>query len=94
MAEESPISSVLKNFTKMYGLENKLYTTKIKSDWHKIVGPIIAKNTSHIEFKGSFMFVEIDSAPLKNEMVFMRKQLIEKINQYIQRPVIQKIIIK
>lgn len=94
MADESPIKSVLQNFTKIYGLENKLIVTKIKSDWHKIVGPIIAKHTTSLEFNGQYMILEVDSAPLKNELIYIKEQLRQKINDYVQQVVIQKIIIK
>ena len=50
--------------------------------WKEIVGPEIASHTRVIDVQGGQLTVEVDSAPLLNELsTYFRKDILESIRQ-------------
>jgi predicted nucleic acid-binding Zn ribbon protein len=77
-----------------YGLGPKLDEVKLIKVWEEVVGPMIAKHSRNIYFREGTLHVELDSAPLKQELSFAKSKLTEKLNEKMGRNLVQNIVIK
>ena len=74
-----------------YKLTGKIDELKIWNNWSEIVGSLIAQNTKKLQLKGSVLKIYVESAPLKNELIFHRSIILEKINTFFNKQVVNEI---
>lgn len=86
------ISEALNAFLKDNGLDDKIRKAKVIALWKDIVGPHIAKNTYNLRFEANKLIVNVASDALKNELIFMKNQIIKNIHQTIKDEFIEDII--
>lgn len=91
---EKPIKQVINELLNAYKLTGKIDELKIWNSWPEIMGTVIAKNTGKINLKGGTLTIYIESAPLKNELVFHRTVILQKINAFFEQPIVKEIHIK
>lgn len=89
----APLKEVIESLLESYRLDAKYNQTKIKTTWEQIMGKTIAKRTSRIFFKNKVMFVEFNSAPLKNELSMKKQKFLELLQQEFGRDTVEEIII-
>jgi predicted nucleic acid-binding Zn ribbon protein len=78
-------------------LRKKGYETPVKEQWvlqqwGKIVGEKIAENTHPARFENGCLFVESSNASWRNELTFLKQEIIKKINDFTGKKVVQDII--
>lgn len=86
------LSDVFKDLLKKEGLEDKILKAKVISMWKDIVGPHIAKNTSRLKFQENKLIVHVHSDALRNELMFMKHQIIQNLHQAVQKEFIEDIL--
>lgn len=90
--EFKKLSDAFKELLKNKGLDDKIRKAKVLSMWKDIVGPHIANNTFNLRFDGNKLLVNVKSDALKNELMFMRHQIIQNIHQTLKEEFIEDII--
>ena len=91
---EKPIKQVINDLLNTYKLNGKIDELKIWNHWADIMGTVIAKNTNKIQLKGKILYIYVESAPLKNELTYHRTVILQKINAFFERELINEIHIK
>lgn len=91
---EKPIKQVINELLNAYKLNGKIDELKIWNNWPEIVGTVIAKNTSKMQLKGGILTLYVESAPLKNELMFHRSVILQKINSFFEKQIVKEIHIK
>lgn len=94
MSEDSPLRELIDKMLRSYGLGPKLDEVKLVKCWEDVVGPMISKHTKNIYFREGTLYVELDSAPLRQELSFAKTKLLEKLNQEMGKNLVQKLQIK
>ena len=84
------IASTLKNL----GFTQRLKRFEVLNLWPTIVGDRIAQVTRAERFEGGKLFVKVDHAPWRNELTFLKKELIAKINSTMNEEVVQEIVFR
>ena len=59
--------------------------------WESAVGDIIAKNTKPEAFKGKLLLVHVNSPPWMHHLQFLKKDIINKVNQALGKELVQDI---
>jgi predicted nucleic acid-binding Zn ribbon protein len=72
----------------------KLIALRMRDEWEEIVGKTISKYTRSINMFGKVLTIHTDVAPLKQELLLGKEQLIIRINEYFNERVVEEIIIK
>lgn len=72
----------------------KVTELRIRNEWETIVGKTISKYTRNLYLKDNVLTVYTDIAPLKQELLLGKEQLIARINEHIGEQAIADIIIK
>lgn len=72
----------------------KVMELRVKEEWEAIVGKTISKYTRNLSLLGQRLIIYTDVAPLKQELLLGREQLVVRINEYFNEKVVTEIIIK
>lgn len=90
-AGEISLKEALEKLLKEYRLEDKLNETKLVGAWEKVAGQLIARHTRDIYVKDRVLYIHTDTAVLKQELTYMKTQLLDKLNKAAGKPVIDDI---
>lgn len=93
MAELS-IGDALKEFLKKSKLKSGIQALQVQEAWEKIMGKTIANYTDKIEIINSTLFISTSVAPLKNELLYQKPKIIERVNEALGEKVIKEVVIK
>ena len=93
MAELS-MAEALQQFLKKSKLKAGIQAVQIEEVWEKIMGKTVAKYTEKLQIIGHTLFVSTNVAPLKNELLYQKEKIIERVNDALGEKVIQDVVIK
>lgn len=91
---EFSLQEAMQHFLKQSRLKNGIQAMRIESLWEEIMGKTISKYTDKIQVIGTTLFITTSVAPLKNELVFQKEKIIERINEAMGESMIKEVIIK
>ena len=72
----------------------KVVELRMRDEWEAITGKTVAKYTRKIYLSGKTLTIYTDVAPLKQELMLAKEQLIENINKYFEETVVTDIQVK
>jgi predicted nucleic acid-binding Zn ribbon protein len=72
----------------------KVIQLRIAQEWEAIVGKTISKYTRSVSMHGKKLTIYSDVAPLKQELLLGKEQLIVRINEYFGERAVEEIIVK
>ena len=93
MAELS-LQEAMQDFLKRSKLKSGIQAVQIEEIWEKMMGVTIAKYTDSIKIIGQTLYISSTVAPLKNELLYQKDVIIERVNKELGENVINKIVIK
>jgi predicted nucleic acid-binding Zn ribbon protein len=93
-SNEQPIKNVIDDLLNLYGIREKYNEYKINTNWEKMMGKMIAKHTVRIYVSKKIMYVNLDSAALRQELSFAKKKIIDKLNKIMGEHVVDEIVFK
>jgi len=94
MQNEKPLKDVIREFLSHYKLENKLNEITLLEKWEEVVGKMIARHTTKIKIEKRVLYVEVDSSIVRSELSMIKTAIIERLNSYLKKPLIDKIVLK
>ena len=84
----------MKQFLKTSKLNSGVQAMQIEDAWEKIMGKTIARYTDKIEIVNSTLFISSSVAPLKNELLYQKAKIIQRVNEALGENVIKEVVIK
>lgn len=84
----------MKQFLKTSKLKSGVQAMQIEDAWEKIMGKTIARYTDKIEIVNSTLFISSSVAPLKNELLYQKAKIIQRVNEALGEKVIKDVVIK
>lgn len=91
---EVSIGDALKDFLKKSRLKSGVQAMQVEDAWEKIMGKTIANYTDKIEIKNSTLFISTNVAPLKNELLYQKEKIIQRVNEALGEKVITEVVVK
>jgi hypothetical protein len=91
---ELSLAEAMKEFLNKSRLKGGIQALQIQDAWEKIMGKTIAKYTDKIEIVGTTLFISSTVAPLKNELLYQKPKIIERVNEMLGEKVITEVVIK
>lgn len=92
--EAVKLGDALDDMFDRFNLKNKANQTSIITMWEEIMGKTIASRTSKIFFKGKILYVELTSAPLKQELLLAKEKIILLLHEQVGNDAIEDIIFR
>ena len=93
-SNQQSLKEVIEQMLKSSRLSNGLKEYNLKGAWQEIVGDHIAKHTTSIELKNKYLYVEIDSSVLRNELSYGKSLIIKKVNDFLGEEKVEKLVLK
>ncbi|MGN6248782.1 MAG: DUF721 domain-containing protein [Ginsengibacter sp.] len=91
---EISIGDALKEFLNKSRLKSGVQAMQVKDVWEKIMGRTIANYTDKIEIINSTLYIYTSVAPLKNELIYQKPKIMERVNEALGEKVIKEVVIK
>lgn len=86
------LGDAIKELLETYQLNVKLDEMKVIEGWEKTLGNVINKHTLQIRVINRKVMVKLDSAALKNELMYSKSKLVASLNAYVGKEIIDDII--
>lgn len=91
---DQPIGDILKQLMTANKWNDKVNEIRLLQCWEELLGKTIARFTKSINLRNKKLYVEVNSAPLKNELIYSRLQMIQLINTRFGEGIVEEIIIR
>ncbi len=91
-SNEETLGEVIQRLIKAYRIEPGLNKATIVKRWHDNMGSLISKRTESIFMKRTTLYVRLNSAPLKNELVMGKSKILEMLNEGFSEEVVKEIV--
>lgn len=88
------IKEIIKDLVKKIKFRQMNEEIFIMENWGKIVGNDMSKYISPIKLHKDKLFINVENSVIMEEMIYRKKELIEKINSIFKEKKIKNIIFK
>jgi predicted nucleic acid-binding Zn ribbon protein len=92
--EFQSLGSAIRDYLKEEKFDGKLAEIEAVNSWELIIGKQIARATTSIYIKDGILYVHLKSSIVRNELLMMRNDIIQAINQHIGSRVVKSIVLK
>jgi len=82
------IGNILADVLKSYRRESDADLVRVWQVWDRIVGDVIAQNARPAAFKGKILLVHVSSSAWIHQFQFLKKEMIEKLNEALGKALI------
>jgi len=93
MAELS-LQEAMQEFLKNSRLKTGVQAVQIEDVWEELMGKTIAKYTDSIKIIGQTLYISSTVAPLKNELLYQKDMIVQRVNEALGDNVIKEVVIK
>jgi predicted nucleic acid-binding Zn ribbon protein len=88
------LAEAMKDYIREMNLEGKLNEIELIDSWEETVGKAIASRTSKIYIKDKVLYIHLNSSVVRNELLMLRQDLKERLNEAAGSEVIKDIVLK
>ncbi|MEN8248931.1 MAG: DUF721 domain-containing protein [Bacteroidota bacterium] len=92
--EPTRLDAALNQMFDAYRIKGKADKTSIITLWEELMGKTIAARTTKLFFKEDVLYVELSSAPLKQELTISKGKILTLIEDKIGHGVIKDIVFR
>ena len=92
--EPTKLDSALEQRIEVYRIKGKADQTTIITLWDEIMGKTISSRTSKLFFRGKVLYVELSSAPLKQELILAKEKILKLLTDKVGSNAIQDIVFR
>ena len=91
---EYSIGDALKNMISKSNLRSGVRAVQIEDVWENLMGKTIAKYTDKIKIVNQTLFISTNVGPLKNELMYQKIQIIQRVNEAFGEKVISHVVVE
>ncbi|TVR79880.1 MAG: DUF721 domain-containing protein [Chitinophagaceae bacterium] len=88
------LKDTLKMLMNSYSKNPHSAQARIAHAYEKVVGKTVAKYTGKVYLKDRELFLYIETSPLKNELEYSKKKIVENLNKELGEDIIDTLTIK
>lgn len=91
---DQPIKEVIAELLHSYRLKEKMNEVRLVKHWEELFGKTISKYTEKMFVNNKTLYLTISSAPLRQELMYSRKTMVERINEAIEKDFIRDVVVR
>ena len=76
------------------GMRERLDEAAFTAAWSEVVGAMIARHTTGLRFRKGMLTLHVDSAPLRQEMVYMRGEIQARLNERAGHEAVREVVVR
>jgi hypothetical protein len=93
MSEHS-MSEAIQQFLRGSKLKGNMQAFQIEEIWEQLMGKTISKYTDKIQIVNHTLFITTTVAALKNELMYQRDKIRQKVNEALKENLIRDVVIQ
>ncbi len=91
---EYSLGDALKYFLNHSKMKGSIQALQIEDVWEQIMGKTIAKYTDKIQIQGKTLYITTSMAPLKQELLFQKENIVKRVNEILGEHVVKDVVIQ
>ena len=91
-ANDKSLKEAIDQMLQVYKIKRRFDETAVIASWPQLVGKSVANRTKELFIHDKKLFLRIESSVIKNELMLMRTQIIDKINEEAKGIIVEEII--
>src|SRR5688572_16895976 len=91
-SNDQPIKEAVTEMLKAFHLEEKFQRKKLIASWEKIMGKVIANRTNRVIFSHKKLFIYLDSASLREELLNAKEKIKKMLNDEAGMEIVEEIV--
>ena len=88
------MQDAIKQYLQQSRIKGGIQALQIEEVWEQIMGKTIAKYTDKIQIIHQTLFISSTVAQLKNELLYQKDKIIERVNEALGDKVINDVVIR
>ena len=89
---DKTLKEAIEQMLQVYKIKKRYDETGVIANWPQLVGKPVANRTKELFIHDKKLFLRIESSVIKNELMLMRTQIINKINDEAKAILVEEII--
>jgi predicted nucleic acid-binding Zn ribbon protein len=90
---EYSLGDAMKQFLNKSRIKGSIQAIQIEEVWEQLMGKTIAKYTEKIQIHGQTLYITTHMAPLKQELLFQKENIIARVNEALGEKTIREVVI-
>jgi predicted nucleic acid-binding Zn ribbon protein len=86
--ESKSMAEAINNWLKQNQLEDKFAQADVSHFWPELVGTVIAKHTRRIRIENKILKIEVDNAPLRQQLSLSKTRIVKLVNEHAGRQLV------
>jgi hypothetical protein len=91
---EISLQDAIQQFLQKSRLKSGIQAVRIEEIWEQVMGKTIAKYTDKIQIINHTLYITSSVAPLKNELLYQKEKIIERVNEALGEKVVKDVVVK
>ena len=91
---EYSISDAMKKFLEGSRIKGGIQALQIEDVWENIMGKTVARYTDKLQIIGDKLIITTNVAPLKNELIYQKEKIKQRVNEALGQNVVEEVIIQ
>lgn len=93
-SQAKPLKDILRAYVKAQGWSQSMIESSAMDTWRQLMGPTVASKTSNVFLKNGILYINLNSAVLRNELMMMQDQIVARFNEAVGEEVIFKVVLR
>ncbi|PWG79429.1 DUF721 domain-containing protein [Pararcticibacter amylolyticus] len=89
---DKSLKEAIEQMLRVYKLKRRFDETALIAAWPEIMGNAVANRTRQLYIRERKLFIRLESSVLKNELVMIRTQILDKMNEKAGSKVLDEIV--
>ena len=91
---EFSFKDAMQQFLNQSRIKGDIQAMQIDDVWEKIMGKTVARYTDKLQIFGDKLVVTTNVAPLKQELMYQKEKIIQRVNEALGQKIIREVIIQ
>jgi hypothetical protein len=88
------LGEALKQFLQSSRIKGGIQALQIEDVWEQIVGKTVARYTDKLQIIGDKLIITTHVAPLKNELIYQKEKIKQRVNEALGQKVVNEVLIR
>jgi hypothetical protein len=91
---EFSLAEAMQQFLDQSRIKGTIQALQIEDAWEQIMGKTIARYTDKLQIFGDKLIITTSVAPLKQELIFQKEKIMQRVNEALGKKVIREVIVQ
>ena len=88
------MGDAIKRFLDESRIKGNIQAMQIEELWEQIMGKTIARYTDKLQIINDTLIITTQVAPLKQELIFQKEKIIQRVNEAMGQKLVSKIVVQ